>query len=74
MPQCSSGATQSCSCATGAGMQSCNAAGTWSMCQCTAAPPEDHDNPDITTPLVDAGPIVHEPMGNDCTPGLYLGT
>ncbi len=72
--QCSGSATQSCTCASGTGTQTCNASGTWNACECTSMLPDDHDNPDTNTPIVDAGPIVEErPMG-DCSPGLYLGT
>jgi hypothetical protein len=74
MTRCTANATQACSCASGTGTQACSAAGTWGSCQCMAAPPADHDNPGITTPIFDAGPVVQEPTKNDCTPGLYLGT
>lgn len=75
---CVAGATQTCTCTTGSGMQSCSPAGMWNPCACTGPmTPIDVGNPDDMTPAIDAG-MTMVPTGGggieNCSPGFYLGT
>jgi hypothetical protein len=72
---CTAGDTELCACPAGTGTQTCLPTGSWDMCQCAAAPPDDGlSNPDPIAPVLDAGQVMLPADQRACSPGFYLGT